>query len=60
MLMVNQLKQQNVFDNIPGRHHQSFPAIEANPWSKLDMENVRDWISQSLHNFHPSTFTKHA
>ena len=51
MLIVNQLKQQNVFDNIPGRHHQSFPAIEANPWSKLDMEKVRDWISQSLHKF---------
>ena len=56
MLIVNQLKQQNVFDNIPGRHHQSFPAIEANPWSKLDMENVRDWISQSLHKFSSKHF----
>ncbi|XP_045199125.2 uncharacterized protein LOC123553490 [Mercenaria mercenaria] len=32
-IIVNQLIQNEVFKNIPGRRHEAFPVVEANPFS---------------------------
>ena len=49
-LIVNQLTTHQVFDNIPGRSHQSFPNVRANPF-KQNMEEVRDWIFRSMKKY---------
>ena len=41
-LIVNQLKQNNVFKQIPGRSHEISPVVSPNPFKNLDMERVRD------------------
>ncbi|XP_033758314.1 uncharacterized protein LOC117340625 [Pecten maximus] len=55
-VIVMQLLQQNVYDNIHGRRHDAFPEIKSNPFSTLDMDAVRDWISQSLRKFSAKHF----
>ena len=55
-LIVNQLKTHNVFKAIPGRSHQSFPSVSGNPFSGLNMEDVRDWISNSLKKYSAKHF----
>ena len=50
-LIVNQLKIHEVFRHIPGRRHEAFPNIQANPFSELNMEDIRDWISHSLKKY---------
>ena len=49
-LIVNQLTTHQVFDNIPGRSHQSFANVRANPF-KQNMEEVRDWIFRSMKKY---------
>ena len=50
-LIVNQFKTHEVFKNIPGRRHEAFPNVRANPFQELNMEDVRDWISHSLKKY---------
>ena len=56
LLIVTQLLQQQVFRSLPGRSHQSFPTVSACPFDKLDMEEVRDWIFNSMTKFKAKHF----
>ena len=49
-LIVNQLRKSNVFKDIPGRIHQSYP------FCGMNMEEVRDWISNSLNKYSAKHF----
>ena len=55
-LIVNQLKQNNVFKRVPGRRHEAFQIVSPNPFGELDMEQIRDWISNSLKTYSAKHF----
>lgn len=55
-LIVDQLIQQGVFEYIPMRNHNAFINISDSPFYAIDMENIREWLSNSLKKFSTKHF----
>ena len=51
LLLVRQFQAANIFESVPGRHHQAYPLFDCNPFSGMNMENFQEWISESLKKF---------
>lgn len=57
-LLLKQLQDSNVFNEIPGRRHKSFPKFEANPTLYLSVQKITQWMEekvQKLLTFHQAT-----
>ena len=48
MLPVEHIKPADVFQKKTGRLHKAFPDIKHNCLEQLDMDKLKDWISNSL------------
>ena len=48
LTLMQQFKERQLFQHIPGRKHAAFPAIEDNQLSSLNMHDFRDWLSRSM------------
>ncbi|XP_035689474.1 uncharacterized protein LOC118424802 [Branchiostoma floridae] len=46
--LVVQYEQANVLDFQPGREYNSFPGMDRNPISKLNMDKMLDWMRNKL------------
>ena len=57
-LLVQHINPVNVFGFIPGRSYSAFPTMSDNPLKNLNMERVRDWISESILGFGKKHFYK--
>ena len=56
--LLNQFREQRLFDFIPGRNHSAFLEFKADQLS-LDMNDFRDWLSRSMKKISKKHFYRH-
>lgn len=50
-MMVEQLKNENLFAQIPGRHHRSFPSCDIDPLCKLNGDKLNTWLCEKKEQY---------
>ena len=56
MLLVEHIKPADVFKKKTGRLHKAFPDMKHNCLEQLDMDKLKDWISNSLKKLNKKHF----
>ena len=50
-MMVEQLKNENLFSQIPGRHHRSFQSCDFDPLCKLNGDKLNTWLCETKEQY---------
>lgn len=50
LMIVEQLKQVDVYKNIPGRFYTAYPSMRHNLLDQIDTDKYKAWISKSIKN----------
>lgn len=59
MVIVEQLREANVYDFIPGRCRNGSPVMEYYILDKIDMGNFKIWVNKSLKTFSQKHYYGH-
>ena len=49
--LIKQIHERKVYSSVPGRVYAGLRDIDANPFSDLEGDSLRHWISSSLKKF---------
>jgi len=51
-LLLQLTEKSKVFEKINGRFHKNFSKLNSNMLSKLDMDTLKQWMSQQIQKLH--------